>query len=345
MSQRNNSIESLRFIAAFAVICIHYFYTKDKQVTLIVNQWARFAVPFFFVVSGYFLSEKLKKGDTPKVYFQFIKKLLTLYVAWQIIYFLNPSHHGEIYIRGIVKAYSVKLHSVTDKGWGYTLFAGWAQHLWFFFSLAQTALVFLLFRLKRIYWFVGLSAILYFIGALTKAYVKTKIGIPVSSLGFPKDFNTNNLIFFSALPFSLGVLWSVKNLRVGLIGSFVILITGYALHYTEVWYLGTLKLHQRIDYGFSTFLVGLGVFLVGLNRFKLLEFKYIANLGKFSLGIYAMHVLIATYVNESFLNYLSGPAVIKYKEIKFILVPVTTLIVCTLVTWGLSKIPVVKRLV
>ncbi len=345
MTQRNNSIESLRFIAAFAVICIHYFYAKDKQLTLVVNQWARFAVPFFFVVSGYFLAEKLKKNDRPKVYFQFIKKLLILYVAWQIIYFLNPSHHGEIYIRGFVKAYNSKLRSVTDHGWWYTLFAGWAQHLWYFFSLAQTALVFLLFRLKRIYWFVGFAFALYIIGALTKAYVKTGIGIPVTSLGFPKDFNTNNLIFFSALPFTLGILFSAKNIRIGLIGSFIILIIGYGLHYTEVWYLGTLKLHQRIDYGFSTFLIGLGVFLVGLNRFKLLEFKYMANLGKFSLGIYAMHVIVAGYVNESFLSYLSVDAIVKFKELKFIVVPVVTLIVCTLVTWGLSKIPVVKKLV
>lgn len=345
MTQRNNSIESLRFIAAFAVICIHYFYAKDKQLTLIVNQWARFAVPFFFVVSGYFLAEKLKKNDTPQIYLQFIKRLLILYFVWQIIYFLNPNHHGEIYIRGLVKAYNSKLRGVTDHGWWYTLTAGWAQHLWFFFSLAQTALVFLLFRLKRIYLFVILGGILYFIGALTKAYAKTTIGIPVTLVGLPKDFNTNNLIFFSALPFALGALFSAKNIRIGLIGSFIILIIGYGLHYTEVWYLGTIKLHQRIDYGFSTFLVGLGVFLVGLNRFKPLEFKNLANLGKYSLGIYAMHVLIATYVNESFMNVLSDSAILKYKEIRYIVVPVVTLFVCTLVTWGLSKIPVVKKLV
>jgi surface polysaccharide O-acyltransferase-like enzyme len=337
MTQRNNAIESIRYIAAFAVICIHYFYAKDKTLTLVVNQWARFAVPFFFIVSGYFLGEKLKKDDKVIVYWTFIKKILILYFAWQLIYFLNPSHHGEIYIRGFIKAYGDKLQKVTNQGWVYTLFNGWAQHLWFFYSLAQTAALFMLFRLKRIYWFVGISFILYLIGALTKAYVKTSIGIPVTDLGLPKGFNTNNLIFFSAFPFSLGILWSAKNLRVGLIGSFIILILGYALHFTEVWYLGTLKYHQRIDYGFSTFLVGLGVFLVAHNRFKLLEFKYLANLGKFSLGIYAMHIIVAGYLYEFIF--------IHYKTYAFITIPITTLIVSTLVTWILSKIPLVNKLV
>jgi surface polysaccharide O-acyltransferase-like enzyme len=337
MSSRNHAIESVRYIAAFAVICIHYFYAKDKQLTLVVNQWARFAVPFFFVVSGYFLAEKLKKNDAPAVYWGYIKKIVFLYVAWQLLYFINPSHHGEIYIRGFVTAYSTKLQLVTNQGWWYTLFIGWAAHLWFFFSLAQTVVVFFLFRLKRVSWFVGLACILYIIGVLTKAYVKTRIGLPVESIGLPKNFNTNNLIFFSTFPFSLGVFISAKNIKIGLAASFLILVIGYALHFTEVWYLGTLKLHQRIDYGFSTFLMGLGAFLVAHNHFKLLELKQLANLGKFSLGIYAMHVMVASYLYEFIL--------IDYKTYKYIWVPLSTLLVCTGITWVLTKIPGVRRLV
>jgi surface polysaccharide O-acyltransferase-like enzyme len=336
MNQKNRSIESIRYIAAFAVILIHYFYPKDKELTLIVNQWARFAVPFFFVVSGYFLAEKLKKNDAPSVYWGYFKKVLFLYIAWQFIYFINPPY-GEIYIRGFYTAYSKKLHTVIDHNWEYIIFKGWSQHLWFFASLALTVAFFFIFRLKRIYWMVGISFLLYIIGALTKAYAKTAIGIPVQSLGFPKDFNTNNLIFFSAFPFSLGVLFSAKEIRMGLAASFVILIVGYILHYTEVWYLGTLKLHQRIDYGFSTFLMGLGAFLVAKNHFKLLEVQFLSNLGKFSLGIYAMHILVATYLYDFIF--------IHFKTYQYITKPIATLIVCTLVTWGMSKIPLLKKLV
>ncbi len=349
LSKRINSIESVRFIAAFAVICIHYFNEKGNSL-LIVNQISRFAVPFFFVVSGFFLAEKLKKEDKFIVYWKYFKKLLFLYLAWQLIYFINPPR-GDIYIYGFAKAYSKKFHGVFGSSWEYffqhadVIFRGFAQHLWFFASLAITTLYFFLFRLKRVYLMVAISAVLYVIGALTKAYMNSKIGIPVESMrihmsgywyGFPDKFNTNNLIFFSALPFSLGVMLSAKNIRVALMPAILILLVGYALHFTEVWYLGQIKLKQRVDYGFSTFLMGLGFFLVAKAKFKPLEFNWLANLGKYSLGIYAMHVLIANYLYELIFVHIKP-----YPTIFFCL---TILVACTLVTFILSKIPVVKKL-
>ncbi len=344
MGKRIGAIESARFIAAFAVICIHYFYSKDKDLTLIVNQIARFAVPFFFVVSGYFLAEKLKTNDKPIVYWNYIKKLLFLYIAWQLIYFINPPT-GEIYIRGFWKAYNTKLHSVIDQRWDYIAFKGWSQHLWFFFSLALTTAYFLLFRTKRVYLMVVISFILYIIGALTKAYVKSSIGIPVETFGLPPKFNTNNLIFFSALPFSLGVMFSIKPIRITLIPALLILIVGYALHFGEIWYLGEIKLRQRVDYVFSTFLLGVGVFLVAKNSFKPLEWKPLASLGKYSLGIYAMHVLLASWIHTFIVNNMGNSFIATYKTYQYLFLPVFILIACTLVTFALSKIPFLKRLV
>src|SRR5688500_16208409 len=203
---RNYSIESLRYIAAFAVICIHYFYPKNDDLTLVVNQWARFAVPFFFVVSGFFLAEKLKKDDKPIVYWKYFKKCLSLYLAWQLIYFLNPPL-GDIYIYGIKKAYTLKLNSVWGQTWDYVIFKAFAQHLWFFASLSLTVIYFFFFRLKRVYLMLGISIVLYIIGALTKAYAGSRYGIKVGNiqfpfhiywekiwLGVPNKFNTNNLI-------------------------------------------------------------------------------------------------------------------------------------------------------
>lgn len=338
INKKNISIESLRYIAAFAVICIHYFYPKHKELGLIVNQWARFAVPFFFVASGYFMAEKLKVNDKPIIYWNFIKKLLILYIGWQLIHFLIlPPIWDEIYLRGFIKAYTARLHAVIYQRWDWMIFRGWSQHLWFFFSLAQTAALFFLFRTKRIYLFVGVAAILWVVGALTKAYLKSSVGIPVETFGLPKNFNTNNLVFFSSLPFAIGLLLSLKEIRFGLMTSLIILMAGYALHSLEIWNLGQIKLKQRVDYVFSTFMMGVGAFMVGLNRFKPLEIKFIGNLGKYSLGIYAMHIIVA--------NYLYGYLLWNWKEYKYILIPICTLLVCTLVTFILSKIPVIKKLV
>ena len=336
VKEKNWSIESARYIAAFAVICIHYFYPKNETLTLVVNQCARFAVPFFFTVSGYFLAEKLKGNDRFSIYWKYVKKIFFLYIAWQFIYFIDPPY-GEIYIRGFWKAYSNKLHQVTDQNWEYIIFKGWSQHLWYFASLCLTVIYFFLFRLKRVYLMVGISALLYMVGALTHAYARSRLGIPTTWLGLPPKFNTNNLIFFSAFPFSLGVLLSARPVHIGLWPSIIILLLGVALHFTEIWFLGHIKLKQRVDYGFTTFIMGVGVFLVAKNHFKPLEWKALASLGKFSLGIYAMHVLVATYLY----NYLF----IHYKDYLYITRPMATLIACTLITWGMSKVPVLKKLV
>jgi surface polysaccharide O-acyltransferase-like enzyme len=354
---RNYSIESVRFIAAFAVICIHYFYPKDKDLCLVVNQWARFAVPFFFIVSGFFLAEKLKKGDLPIVYWKYFKKTFFLYVAWQLIYFINPPL-GDIYIYGFKKAYLLKLNEVTKQTWDYIIFKAFAQHLWFFASLSLTVGYFFLFRLKRVYLMLCISIVFYIIGALTKAYARSAYGLDVGRLefsiplywekywmGIPDKFNTNNLIFFSALPFSLGVLFSAKNIQVKLPIAILILIIGYGLHAFEIWELGQLKLKQRVDYVFSTVLMGLGVFLVAKARFKPLEWKPLASLGKYSLGIYAIHILVANWIGYSIISF-TGPSFIKiYTTYSYLFLPFGTLVVSTAVTFILGKIPLLKRLV
>lgn len=344
LKDKNYSIESLRFIAALAVICIHFFYPKNKELTLWINQWARFAVPFFFMVSGYFLAQKLQKNDKPSVYFKYIKKVLILYIVWQVIYFMNPPI-GDIYIYGIKKAYLVKWNGFIHQRWDLIVFKGFAQHLWFFASLSLTVLYFLIFRLKRVYLMLGFSILLYLVGALTKAYVKTSIGIDPRFLGFPDKFNTNNLIFFSALPFTVGVLFSLKNWKVNIGVAFLVLIIGYGLHAAEVWWLGTQKLHQRVDYVFSTILVGLGVFMIGLARFKPLEWKPLASLGKYSLGIYGMHVLVSVWIYTTFQKLLNEEEMTQLLSYKHIILTVGTLIVSTGITYILSKIPILKNIV
>jgi len=344
VNEKNYTIESLRFIAAFAVICIHFFYPKNKDLTLVINQWARFAVPFFFMVSGYFLAQKLKKDDQPIVYFQYIKKVLVLYLAWQFIYFINPPL-GDIYIYGIKKAYVLKLNTFIHQRWDLIAFKGFAQHLWFFASLSLTVVYFFIFRLKRVYLMLAVSILLYIIGALTKAYVKTSIGVDPKLLGLPDKFNTNNLIFFSALPFTLGVLFSIKNWTINIWIAFTVLIIGYTIHATEVWWLGTQKLHQRVDYVFSTILIGLGVFMVGLARFKPLEWKPLSVLGKYSLGIYGMHALVSLWIYTIFQKILSENDMGVFLSYKYIFLTIGTLIVSTGITYILSKTPILKKLV
>lgn len=51
----NYSIHAMRMLAAFSVICIHSFASYTTFYSYLISGLARFAVPFFLLVTGYFL--------------------------------------------------------------------------------------------------------------------------------------------------------------------------------------------------------------------------------------------------------------------------------------------------
>ncbi len=65
------SIDVLRGLAIFAVVIIHvnpFYYAFESPISVpfiisyFFQQYCRFAIPFFFVVSGYFFGRALNKG-------------------------------------------------------------------------------------------------------------------------------------------------------------------------------------------------------------------------------------------------------------------------------------------
>lgn len=104
MKERIKSIDSLRGLAILAVLFVHTttrtleaskFDISGFSWTLFLNQIARFAVPLFFVISGFVLEFSAKE----ETYWSFIKrrfsKIFIPYVVWSAIYYLfvyNNNH-------------------------------------------------------------------------------------------------------------------------------------------------------------------------------------------------------------------------------------------------------------
>ncbi len=96
MKERVKSIDSLRGLAILAVILIHTttrtleasdFNLVGFPQTLFLNQIARFAVPLFFIISGFVLEISFKNES----YWSFIKRRLSKifipYALWSLIYY------------------------------------------------------------------------------------------------------------------------------------------------------------------------------------------------------------------------------------------------------------------
>ena len=280
MKQRSLGIDSMRFVACVAVILLHCFPTTGLLKTL-VDQTARFAVPFFFITSGHFLAAKLQRSDTPRVYLSYMQKIVGLYLAWSLIYFLDPPLRGNW---GVV--YQGRWEAFVQQPWEELWFVGISGHFWFFISLTLTVLVFMVFRLRYRFAFLVVAAGLYLVGVLGGAYTSTPVGLDLG-------INTRNFIFFSALPFAVGVILRTQSLRFTMREALLITLVGWVGHFGEAGLLQTFFATELQDYGFSTVLMGIGVFLLAQQDIAALTTDRLAQLGKLTLGVYAIHILVA----------------------------------------------------
>lgn len=132
-------VDFMRFFFSLCVIAIHLSPFEEVNPALdfwVVDVLARLAVPYFFVVSGYFAAEKL---DDVKVFFGYYKRLLCFYLVYNLIYLPQTVYMTRMAdtswpaIKFQIKAFLVK---------------GLSDHLWFFHGLLVAML--LLFLLKKI---------------------------------------------------------------------------------------------------------------------------------------------------------------------------------------------------
>lgn len=96
--ERNQSIDCFKFAAAVLIVAIHtgLFSDVDQRLNFfVVNYLCRMAIPFFAVVTGYFLTKKLefdnkleRNSTNVGFYWKYTKKTAILYVTWSIIYLI-----------------------------------------------------------------------------------------------------------------------------------------------------------------------------------------------------------------------------------------------------------------
>lgn len=197
IARRNNSIDIFRYFCAVLVVIIHTepFYTGDLSAlgVFLKEYLARIAVPFFFVVSGYFLFLKIDRDD--KVAYRSAWRLFKIYLFWSIPYFL------------------INIWVVHDEGTSMLLFVkecvadffiyGSYFHFWFFPALIySTLIVYFLYKLcgfKALKW-IGVG--LFIVGCLGSSYLAIGSNIPLlSDLYALESFTAVRRIFMTGIPF------------------------------------------------------------------------------------------------------------------------------------------------
>ena len=195
---RIQSIDVFRLVAIAAVIAIHTSpfeleypdENKTYQVLFItISQLTRFAVPFFFIISGYLWGTKVRNESNLIPYsLKVARRIVVIYLVWCFIYLFpynNIASSFEFGLLGPLKVAYWKLGSLIQHP--FTLFMGGTKvHLWFLVALLFSLVISAIFiHRKWIRGLIVLSSLLYIIGVLGRAYVNTPIGIDIG-------FNTRN---------------------------------------------------------------------------------------------------------------------------------------------------------
>lgn len=237
---RNDAIDAFRLVCAILVIIIHTnpFYDINKFFGFLICQVVvRIAVPFFFVVSGYFLLLGLKRRGGQYA-IRYIKKLLYEYAIWSLIYFLIDYSQlkDEINLVSFLKNCIVT----------FTIF-GSHYHLWFYPALLFSIVIITIFwKIKKLRYLYLCTLVLYLFGSLALAYSRIIIKIPfVDKIINFTYFENIRRIILMALPFCmLGAALS-KYKDIGKNEGLHLLVTGI-LYLIEVILVTIFKLGDSI---------------------------------------------------------------------------------------------------
>ncbi len=291
--QRIQSIDLMRLIAILSVIIIHttpfdssshdtFYYLK-----IISNQLSKFAVPFFFIISGYFFHIKCLKTDLDTASVFVIKRLFILFIFWCCFY-LIPWNGSDLF-ESLISRFQTNPYN--------TILEGTQIHLWFIVSLILSIAISNIFiRLNykhSLYLLSVFSFVLFVFGVIAGSWSKTPIGIDI-------NFNTRNGPFFSTIFFVTGfVIAKYKNQKSFFKLGGILLLIGAFLQISESYFLYKKYnvFFTSTDYVFSTYIFALGFSLLALSNSPKLSSK-LSGFGVYTLGIYAVHFSLISVLSS-----------------------------------------------
>jgi surface polysaccharide O-acyltransferase-like enzyme len=272
---RNQSIDTFRFLAAFAVIILHVEYPNvPNEIAIGIRLLSRWAIPFFFILSGYFLAANSTKSSQFNV-LPIIERLIWVFLIWSFIYFFVVIEQHD---------FSTSIGRIFSP---YFLYFGNFVHLWFLPSLIF-GYIFLGFcyntnlpSLLNIVSIVAVTTVL-----LSGSYANIDHGISLDP--------TAASVWLSIPFLYIGFLLYKKGYPAWWV-SLLLIIFGAGLQVFEARFLYTKFGMSPYDHEFliGTIPFGIGMASLALSDLKILRISILSSWGKnYSIGIYLIHPLV-----------------------------------------------------
>ncbi|GGB51904.1 hypothetical protein GCM10011409_31870 [Lentibacillus populi] len=310
--ERNDTLDFIKFFAIFFVVAIHSGTLKGVElgavqgddVDFAIDTFARFAVPFFFVTSGYLFMQKMKdiqeknKRSASKKQLTYLKKylmkLVKLYFAWVIFYFMFALVIDVIETEKTREAMipmltdfiaSFKLESILYYG------LDWPQyHLWFLLALIWAILILFVFskaRLLKVLLIVSLGLNIY--GLFGQSY----------SFLYEAPYKTRDALFFALFYVTLGAIMAryyptVKSIADKIPTKEYVLGVACLSVLQVVEGFITLQIYdgKSENYYITTIPLLIVLFLFVIKHSRIGKNSLFSKIGVNAVGIYVSHVFI-----------------------------------------------------
>jgi surface polysaccharide O-acyltransferase-like enzyme len=302
---RISGIDAGRFIAVAAVVLIHTAHDITYTILThqpqephegefginggdIITQLVRFAVPFFFLTSGFFFARRLEDPIFPTIK-MLARRLILPFLSFSIAYNL---------ISPLRFAWFTKPVYITR----WILNGGAGHHLWFLPALFLWLSLALL--MKRVMGWTALlmcGLLFYAVGLLLGAYQSLLFSHPHAALSHLGRDGP----FFGFVFIVIGMWIQAKDVSLNMGQAVSLFCFGACAELLEAYVLNA---HHIISFFKPDFLVatlpfGVGAFVLTLSvNAQNGTLGWLASLGRYSFGIYAAHLFFVQCI-----SYLVNP--------------------------------------
>ena len=290
------SLDTGRAVAVLAVLTLHARVFRlrfggplagwEEAVEVVANHASRFAVPFFFFVSGYLLARSTRGGPVLARAAASFRRVVLLYLFWSLLFVAVGPPEDAAYDLLATGRVSGPVSWPPPADWVWQVLNGARMQLWFLPALG-TALLLVGF-LDRVRPAVGLAVavVLYAIGLAVGTYGDVT-GLVLGPL-------SRNGPFFATLFVFLGFRSGKVGDRPRLGPAMLLIAAGAAIQGLEAWalhrYAGAAWIAERADYFAGTALLGVGAGRLALARPDFGAGTILPRLGALTLGVYLMHL-------------------------------------------------------
>lgn len=331
-------LDHWRVLCAFFVAAIHLSPFRDVSPLvdfLICNIIARVAVPFFFLISGFFLQSKI---DSKEATLKYLKHIGGLYLVYTLMYLpLKITVYGYIE-NGKPLIYNVAMYFRDF------LFLGSYTHLWYFSALIlAVVLFFALLRVckanDKVLFFLGLF--LYLAGVMGNTYFELLVNyLPhgvrtLAELYFKLFYTTRNGVFMG-LPFVIwGYLIAKKRMLICkrkyvlcfMISLISMLVEGLTLYYKS----NVSSFDMLIMVAPTAVFMLLMIMFVEKNESLVEKAKYFRNI---STLVFCFHILVMYCVEKVSTIVLDRPI---NSLVQYVFVMIFTILLSCLIIWCVNN--------